>query len=227
MFSVSFSWSGWQKLSSKLVQGKEEKMKKHLALNHRSWSIYYVYCQYSPHPDPGKFNDKYLLSRLGRTPEEYWWYVRFYPLKRWRWWRDTLLSSCPASSCSASSSLNFSPRVVSRWRSSAELMKPFPSCVWYSWYFANTDYFPSSCQFQIYLVKMPEAFNEVITGVSGSSGTNCLKIYKNTKLLASACVISPAWSGGRPRRWPCRRLCVLPQASLPRFRSGSREEFWI
>ena len=24
---------------------------------------------------------------------------------------------------------------------------------------------------------MPEAFNEVITGVSGSSGTNCLKIY--------------------------------------------------
>ena len=30
---------------------------------------------------------------------------------------------------------------------------------------------------------MPEAFNEVITGVSGSSGTNCLKIYKNTKTI--------------------------------------------
>ena len=28
---------------------------------------------------------------------------------------------------------------------------------------------------------MPEAFNEVITGISGSSGTNCLKIYKIAK----------------------------------------------
>ena len=24
----------------------------------------------------------YSLPRLGRTPEEYWWYIRYYPLKR-------------------------------------------------------------------------------------------------------------------------------------------------
>ena len=121
----------------------------------------------------------------------------------------TLLSSCPASSCSASSSLNFSPRVVSRWRSSAELMKPFPSWIFSFhqitlFFIFISDDFLSSFQisfsfFQItdlifsdsctitsdnfiwqehnkYLVKVPEAFNEVIAGISGAARTYCLKI---------------------------------------------------
>ena len=38
-----------------------------------------------------------------------------------------VISCLPASSCSASSSESFSPRVVSKWRSSALVIRPFPS----------------------------------------------------------------------------------------------------
>ena len=37
----------------------------------------------------------------------------------------------------------------------------------------------------------------------------------------------PAWWGGRPRRWPCHRLCVPQQASSLRFPSGSEDLVWL